>query len=48
MDENFLFAIGEGLATEVKENVATVMVTQSLSAIESGDYVSLRRETDKK
>jgi hypothetical protein len=48
MDENFLFAIGEGIATEVKENVATVMVTQSLSAIESGDYVALRRETEKK
>jgi hypothetical protein len=25
-----------------------VMVTQSLSAIESGDYVALRRETEKK
>jgi hypothetical protein len=48
MDGNFLFAIGEGIATEVKENVATVMVTQSLSAIESGDYVALRRETEKK
>src|SRR5688572_2270292 len=48
MDQNFLFAIGEGIATEVKENVATVMVTQSLDAIESGDYVALRRETEKK
>ena len=48
MDQNFLYAIGEGIATEVKENVATVMVTQSLSAIESGDYVALRRETEKK
>jgi hypothetical protein len=48
MDENFLFAIGEGIATEVKENTTTVVVTQSLSAIASGDYVALRRETDKK
>jgi hypothetical protein len=48
MNENFLFAIGEGIATEVKENVATVVVTQSLSAIQSGDYVALRRETEKK
>jgi hypothetical protein len=48
MDENFLFAIGEGIATEVKENTATVLVTLSLDAIETGDYVALRRETDKK
>ena len=48
MDQNFLYAIGEGIATEVKENVATVMVTQSLSAIESGDYVALRREPAEK
>ena len=48
MDENFLYAIGEAIATEVKGDVTTVLVTQSLSAIEVGDYVALRRETDKK
>jgi hypothetical protein len=47
-DENFLYAIGEGIATEVKPNMATVLVTLSLDAIESGDYVALRRETEKK
>lgn len=46
--ENFLYAIGEGIATEVKENTATVLVTVSLDSIESGDYVALRRETEKK
>lgn len=46
--ENFLYAIGEGIATEVKDNMATVLVTMSLDAIESGDYVALRRETEKK
>jgi hypothetical protein len=44
MAENFLFAIGEGVATEVKAETSTVMVTVSLDAIESGDYVALRRE----
>ena len=48
MDDNFLYAIGEGIATEVKENSATVVVTMSLSAIETGDYVALRRNTEKK
>jgi hypothetical protein len=48
MDQNFLYYIGEGIATEVKENTATVLVTMSLSAIEKGDYVALRRETEKK
>jgi hypothetical protein len=47
-DENFLYAIGEGIATEVKENTATVLVTVSLDSIESGDYVALRRETENK
>jgi len=32
----------------VKENTATVLVTMSLSAIEKGDYVALRREAEKK
>jgi hypothetical protein len=41
--ENFLFAIGEGIATDVKESTTTVLVTVSLDAIESGDYVALRR-----
>jgi hypothetical protein len=41
--ENFLYAIGEGIATDVKENMTTVLVTVSLDAIESGDYVALRR-----
>src|SRR4029453_10442284 len=40
MDENFLFAIGEGIATEVKENTATVLVTQSRTGMESGDTVA--------
>jgi hypothetical protein len=48
MDQNFLYYIGEGIATEVKENTATVLVTMSLSAIQKGDYVALRRETEKK
>jgi hypothetical protein len=42
--ENFLFEIGEGIATEVKAEMSTVVVTVSLDAIESGDYVALRRE----
>jgi hypothetical protein len=42
--ENFLYEIGEGVATEVKPEMATVQVTVSLDAIESGDYVALRRE----
>ena len=45
--ENFLFHIGEGIATEVKQDVATVHVTMSLDAIASGDYVALRREPKK-
>jgi hypothetical protein len=48
MAENFLYAIGEAVATEVKENMATVVVTVSLDAIESGDYVALRREPAEK
>lgn len=48
MAENFLYAIGEGIATEVKPEMTTVLVTVSLDAIEAGDYVALRRETDKK
>jgi hypothetical protein len=42
--DNFLFEIGEGIATEVKPEMTTVVVTVSLDAIESGDYVALRRE----
>ena len=48
MDQNFLYYIGEGVATEVKEKTATVLVTMSLSAIEKGDYVALRRDAEKK
>src|SRR5688572_7061790 len=48
MAENFLYAIGEGIATEVKPETTTVLVTVSLDAIESGDYVALRRDTEKK
>ena len=48
MDENFLYAIGEAIATEVKPDMSTVLVTQSLSAIEAGDYVALRREPAEK
>lgn len=47
MDNNFLFEIGEGVATEVKADMATVLVTVSLDAINSGDYVALRREPQK-
>jgi hypothetical protein len=46
--ENFLFAIGEGIATEVKDSMTTVLVTVSLDAIESGDYVALRRAAEQK
>jgi hypothetical protein len=45
--ENFLYHIGEGIATEVKSDMTTVHVTLSLDAIESGDYVALRREPKK-
>jgi hypothetical protein len=47
MDKNFLFEIGEGVATEVKADMTTVLVTVSLDAINSGDYVALRREPQK-
>jgi hypothetical protein len=47
MANNFLFEIGEGIATEVKADMATVLVTVSLDSIESGDYVALRREPQK-
>jgi hypothetical protein len=43
-DQNFLFEIGEAVAVEVQPNVTTVQVTVSLDAIQSGDYVALRRE----
>jgi len=46
--ENFLYLIGEAVATEVKAEQSTVLVTVSLDAIESGDYVALRREPDQK
>jgi hypothetical protein len=46
--ENFLYLIGEGVATEVKAEMSTVVVTMSLDAIESGDYVALRREPENK
>ncbi len=46
--ENFLFELGEGIAVEVKPEMTTVLVTVSLDAIESGDYVALRRETEQK
>jgi hypothetical protein len=46
--ENFLYAIGEGIATEVKPEMTTVLVTLSLDAIESGDYVALRRAPNEK
>jgi hypothetical protein len=42
--ENFLFLIGEAVATEVKPEMSTVQVTLSLDAIRSGDYVAIRRE----
>jgi hypothetical protein len=46
--ENFLYQIGEAVATEVKADMSTVQVTVSLDAIESGDYVALRREPQQK
>lgn len=42
--ENFLYLIGEAVATEVKPEMSTVQVTLSLDAIRSGDYVAIRRE----
>jgi hypothetical protein len=48
MAENFLFEIGEGIATEVKSDMTTVLVTLSLDAIETGDYVALRRALNEK
>ena len=45
---NFLYEIGEGIATDVKADTTTVLVTVSLDAIESGDYVALRREPQQK
>lgn len=48
MAENFLFEIGEGIATEVKPELTTVLVTVSLDAIQTGDYVAIRREPEKK
>ena len=47
MAENFLYEIGEGIATEVKPEMTTVLVTLSLDAIQTGDYVALRREPQK-
>ena len=46
--ENFLYQIGEAVATEVKAEQSTVQVTVSLDAIESGDYVAIRREPEQK
>jgi hypothetical protein len=46
--ENFLYLIGEAVATEVKPEMSTVQVTLSLDAIRSGDYVAIRREPEKK
>jgi len=46
--ENFLFEIGEAVATDVKPEMSTVLVTVSLDTIQSGDYVALRREPDDK
>jgi hypothetical protein len=48
MANNFLFEIGEGIATDVKEGLTTVLVTVSLDAINPGDYVALRREPPQK
>ena len=48
MANNFLYEIGEGIATEVKEGLTTVLVTVSLDAINPGDYVALRREPPQK
>lgn len=48
MAENFLFEIGEGIATEVKPGLTTVLVTLSLDAIQTGDYVAIRREPEQK
>ena len=45
--ENFLFEIGEAVATEVKGDMATLRVTVSLDSIRSGDYVALRRDPQK-
>ena len=46
--KNFLYQIGEAVATEVKSDMSTVQVTVSLDAIKSGDYVAIRREPQQK
>jgi hypothetical protein len=46
--ENFLYAIGEAVATDVKSEMSTVQVTVSLDTIQSGDYVALRRDPSEK
>jgi hypothetical protein len=46
--ENFLYAIGEAVATDVKAEMSTVQVTVSLDTIQSGDYVALRRDPSEK
>jgi hypothetical protein len=46
--ENFLYEIGEAVATDVKAKMSTLQVTLSLDAIQSGDYVALRKEEEKK
>ena len=41
--ENFLFDLGEAVAVEVKPESSTLEVTISRDAIQSGDYVAMRR-----
>jgi hypothetical protein len=46
--ENFLYEIGEAIATDVQPEMSTVLVTVSLDSIQSGDYVALRRDPNDK
>jgi hypothetical protein len=43
---NFLYAVGEAVAVDVRENTATLQVTLSRDAISVNDYVSLRKPVE--
>lgn len=42
-DENFLFELGEAVATDVRPETSTLLVTISRDALAAGDYVAIRK-----
>jgi len=44
LPENFLYDLGEAVAVDVRDDTATLLITVSRDAVQTGDFVAMRKE----